>query len=247
MLNNSCPYKKSIYYYFTPFLKKYTLKKYTEYIYKDMHQGEIVILLIVIVLLYVQPYAIIRFSNTPFGRFIFIGILVLASLYSSISGLLVALLIVLFAETIYEGMEGSVSSDLLTSMTHTNTTNVNSLENTSSGASIIGDTPGNLLGSANPNLKGNSASKITFSNIPSNANFKKNHCRSKPGSSIQIFVDEKGKEMKIDAIKKKYPINFMNGTECNPCDDTCSYTVTDSVEQIHNEENLRPKQSAFLF
>jgi len=212
-----------------------------------MHQGEIIILLIVIILLYIQPYAVIRFSNTPFGRFIFIGLLVVASLYSSISGLLVALLIVLFAETIYEGMEGNVSDDLLTSITQTNTTNINSLENTSSGASIIGDKPGNLIGSANPNLKGNSASKITFSSVKSNANFKKNNCRNKPGTSSQMFVDDKGKEMKIADIKKKYPINFMNGIECNPCDDTCSYTVTDSVEQIYNEENLRPKQSALLF
>ena len=66
-----------------------------------MHQGEIIVLVIVILLLYIQPYAIIRFSNTLFGRFVFLGILVLASFYSTISGLLVALLIVLYSENIY--------------------------------------------------------------------------------------------------------------------------------------------------
>jgi hypothetical protein len=211
-----------------------------------MHQGEIIVLVIVILLLYIQPYAIIRFSNTLFGRFVFLGILVLASFYSTISGLLVALLIVLYSETIYEGMEGNVSDDLLTSSVDTNKLNENSLENTSSGASIIGDTSGELIGSANPNLKGQSASSITFSGIPSNANFKKNHCRNKAGSSSQIFVDEKGKEMKIDDIKKKFPINFTNGESCNPCYESCSYTITDSVEQIHNEENLRPKRSSMF-
>ena len=211
-----------------------------------MHQGEIIVLVIVILLLYIQPYAVIRFSNTLFGRFVFLGILVLASFYSTISGLLVALLIVLYSETIYEGMEGNVSEDLLTSSVDTNKLNENSLENTSSGASIIGDTPGELIGSANTNLQGKSASSITFSNIPSNANFKKNHCRNKAGSSSQIFVDEKGKEMKIDDIKKKFPINFTNGESCNPCDDSCSYTITDSVEQLHNEENLRPKRSSMF-
>jgi hypothetical protein len=211
-----------------------------------MHREEIILLVIVILLLYIQPYAIIRFSNTLLGRIVFIGLLILASLYSTISGLLIALLIVLFSEIIYEGMEGSVSDDLLNSSVDRNKFNENSLENTTSGASIIGDTPGALIGSANPNLKGNSSSRITFSNIPSTADFRKNHCRTKPGSSSQIFVDEKGKEMKIDDIKKKFPLNFTNGETCNPCDESCSYTITDSVEQIHNEENLRPKRASMF-
>lgn len=221
-----------------------------------MHQIEIVILIVAIILLYIQPYVLIRNINTFIGRVISIIILVLASLYSTLSGIVVAMIIVVFtdanANDIYEGMaaqlgiqkdnlkRGSVTDDLLDSTSDTNTLGQNLLEHTTSGASIIGDTPGSPIGSAATDLKGGSSSSIIFSNIPSTANFRKNHCRGK------MFVNEKGKEMKIADIKKKFPLNFTNGIDCNPCDETCSYTITDSVEQLHNEENLRPKQASMF-
>jgi hypothetical protein len=215
-----------------------------------MHQLEFIILTVAIILLYIQPYALIRFTNTFFGRLISLIILVLASLHSTLSGIVVAMVIVVFTDTIYEGMDtiqGTVTNELLESTTDKNTYNVNEIENSKSGSSIIGDAPGKPVGSAVTDLKGSSLSSITFSNIPSTANFRKNHCRTKPGSSTKIFVDEKGKELKMADIKKKYPLNFTNGDQCNPCDETCSYTITDSVEQLHNEENLRSKQaSTFL-
>ena len=224
-----------------------------------MHQIEIVILIVAIILLYIQPYVLIRNINTFIGRVISLIILVLASLYSTLSGIVVAMIIVVFTDAnvnaIYEGMvvpkrqlgiqkdnlkRGSVTDDLLDSTSDTNTLGQNLLEHTTSGASIIGDTPGNPIGSAVTDLKGGSSSSIIFSNIPSTANFRKNHCRGK------MFVNEKGKEMKMADIKKKFPLNFTNGIDCNPCDETCSYTITDSVEQIHNEENLRPKQASMF-
>jgi hypothetical protein len=179
------------------------------------------------------------------------SILVLASLYHSFAGVIMAMAIVLLTDTsmrvLYEGMEGmkgNVTSDLLSSTSEPNKNDLNMLENSTSGASIIGDLAQKPVGSARTDLQSSSSSSVTFSNVPSTANFRKNHCKTKPGSSSQIFVDEKGKEMKMADIKKKYPLNFTNGIDCNPCDDTCSYTITDSVEQIHNEENLRPKQAS---
>ncbi len=228
-----------------------------------MKQIEVVILIVAIILLYIQPLVLIRYTNTLIGRAIMLIIIVLASLYSVLAGILVAMVLVVFvdanadAEAIYEGMvqlgiqkdnlkQGSVSDDLLDSTTDTNTLGQNLLENTASGENIIGDTPGKPIGSAATDLKGNSASSITFSNIPSTANFRKNHCKTKAGSSTQVFVDEKGKEMKMSDIKKKFPLNFTNGIECNPCDETCSYTITDGADQLHNEEILRAKQASMF-
>lgn len=228
-----------------------------------MKQIEVVILIVAIILLYIQPLVLIRYTNTLIGRAIMLIIIVLASLYSVLAGILVAMVLVVFvdanadAEAIYEGMvqlgiqkdnlkQGSVSDDLLDSTTDTNTLGQNILENTTSGENIIGDTPGKPIGSAATDLKGNSASSITFSNIPSTANFRKNHCKTKAGSSTQVFVDEKGKEMKMSDIKKKFPLNFTNGIECNPCDETCSYTITDGADQLHNEEILRAKQASMF-
>lgn len=229
-----------------------------------MKQVELIIIIIAILLLIIQPVILIRYTNTFIGRLISLILLLLASLYSTQAGIVVAMVIVVFTDAslyLFEGMEnrrqqgikpenlsrGSVTKDLLESSdTDTNTLNQNVLENTISGASIIGDTPGKPIGSAATDLKGTSASGITFSNVPSTANFRKNHCKTKPGSSTQVFVDEKGKEMKMADIKKKYPLNFTNGIECNPCDETCSYTITDGGEQLHNEENLRPKQASMF-
>lgn len=228
-----------------------------------MKQIEVVILIVAIILLYIQPLVLIRYTNTLIGRAIMLIIIVLASLYSVLAGILVAMVLVVFvdanadAEAIYEGMvqlgiqkdnlkQGSVSDDLLDSTTDTNTLGQNILENTASGKNIIGDTPGKPIGSAATDLKGTSASSITFSNIPSTANFRKNHCKTKAGSSTQVFVDEKGKEMKMSDIKKKFPLNFTNGIECNPCDETCSYTITDGADQLHNEEILRAKQASMF-
>ena len=231
-----------------------------------MKQIEVVILIVAIILLYIQPLVLIRYTNTLIGRAIMLIIIVLASLYSVLAGIIVAMVMVVFvdanadADAIYEGMvpkrqlgiqkdnlkRGSVTDDLLDSTTDTNTLGQNLLENTTSGENIIGDTPGKPIGSAATDLKGTSASSITFSNVPSTANFRKNHCKTKAGSSTQVFVDEKGKEMKMADIKKKFPLNFTNGIECNPCDETCSYTVTDGGEQLYNEENLRPKQASMF-
>jgi hypothetical protein len=228
-----------------------------------MKQIEVVILIVAIIILYLQPLVLIRYTNTLIGRAIMLIIIVLASLYSVLAGILVAMVLVVFvdanadAEAIYEGMvqlgiqkdnlkQGSVSDDLLDSTTDTNTLGQNLLENTTSGENIIGDTPGKPIGSAATDLKGTSASSITFSNIPSTANFRKNHCKTKAGSSTQVFVDEKGKEMKMSDIKKKFPLNFTNGIECNPCDETCSYTITDGADQLHNEEILRAKQASMF-
>jgi hypothetical protein len=228
-----------------------------------MKQIEVVILIVAIILLYIQPLVLIRYTNTLIGRAIMLIIIVLASLYSVLAGIFVVMVLFVFvdanadAEAIYEGMvqlgiqkdnlkQGSVSDDLLDSTTDTNTLGQNILENTTSGENIIGDTPGKPIGSAATDLKGTSSSSITFSNIPSTANFRKNHCKTKAGSSTQVFVDEKGKEMKMSDIKKKFPLNFTNGIECNPCDETCSYTITDGADQLHNEEILRAKQASMF-
>lgn len=220
-----------------------------------MRQTDTVVLIVAIVLLYIQPHILIRLMNTFIGRLVSIIVIVLASLYSTLSGIVLAMVMVIFTDTIYEGMtdagaivasakKTSVSSELLESNDDTNTYSVNVIENTKSGASIIGDDAGKPVGSAITDLKGNSTSSIMFTNAPSTANFRKNHCKTKNGK--KVFVDEKGKELKMADIKKKYTLNFTNGNECNPCDDTCSYTVSDGSEQLHNEENLRPKQASMF-
>lgn len=214
---------------------------------------DIVIIIIAIILLFLQPHNIIKYTNTFIGRLTFVIIIILASLYSTLAATIVSIVFVIFTNIVYEGMtlkdvnKGSVSDELLQSSNNdTNLLNQNTIENTKLGKNIIGDDLLKDTKNDSDSIKGTNSSGIIFSNVPSNANFIKNHCKTKPGTSIQIFVDEKGKELKMSDIKKKYPLNFTNGIDCDPCDNNCSYTITDSVEQLYNEENLRSKQASMF-
>jgi hypothetical protein len=72
--------------------------------------SEIIALLVVTILLYVRPMVLVNFSNTLLGKALLIFIVVAASLQSTVSGILVALAIVVLAEMNYEGMESGGDS-----------------------------------------------------------------------------------------------------------------------------------------
>ena len=68
---------------------------------------DIIVFICVIMLLYTMPSALIGLSNTFIGKLVFLLILVSLTLHSTLSGILVALLLVLMAEYTYtEGFTG---------------------------------------------------------------------------------------------------------------------------------------------
>ena len=69
---------------------------------------EIITLVIVLVLLYTRPSALVRFSNTLLGKVLFVGAIIVASLVSPLAGLFFATLMIILMEQSYEGFkEGS--------------------------------------------------------------------------------------------------------------------------------------------
>jgi hypothetical protein len=66
---------------------------------------DLTILLIISFLLITRPNILVNFSNTFIGKLLLIIILVVTTLHSTISGIFVAILIVVLSETLYEGME----------------------------------------------------------------------------------------------------------------------------------------------
>jgi hypothetical protein len=74
--------------------------------------------------------------------------------------------------------------------------------------------------------------------------FRQKNCKSKDGK--KVFVDSNGNEMDIDEIKKKYPHLKFNDGDCNPCDEECSFSISDAAEQITTDEALRPKDSSTM-
>ena len=68
-------------------------------------QTEIIVLVVVLVLIYTRPSALVRFSSTFIGKLILLAAVVIASLVSPLSGLLIATLMVLYTEQNYEGFK----------------------------------------------------------------------------------------------------------------------------------------------
>jgi hypothetical protein len=70
------------------------------------------------------------------------------------------------------------------------------------------------------------------------ANLRQSHCKSKDGKTL--FVDNKGNSMTLQEIQQKYPNIDFSGDACNPCDDACAFTVTETTDQITIETALQP-------
>ena len=68
-------------------------------------QTEIIVLVVVLVLIYTRPSALVRFSSTFIGKLILLAAVVLSSLVSPLLGLLIATLMVLYTEQNYEGFK----------------------------------------------------------------------------------------------------------------------------------------------
>jgi hypothetical protein len=58
-----------------------------------------------------------------------------------------------------------------------------------------------------------------------------------------IFVDGKGNEMSLEEVQQKYPSIKFNNDLCNPCDESCSFQITGTLEQLSVQDTLRPKNS----
>lgn len=70
------------------------------------------------------------------------------------------------------------------------------------------------------------------------ADLRQTHCKSIDGETL--FVDNKGNAMSLPEIQQKYPNIDFSGDACNPCDDQCALTITETTDQITVETALRP-------
>ena len=70
----------------------------------------IIALLVISLLLYTRPNVLVNFSKTTLGKIILLVTLVIGTLRSTLHGILIALVIVVFAEQIYEGFTGTTTA-----------------------------------------------------------------------------------------------------------------------------------------
>ena len=78
---------------------------------------ELIVLVVVLVLIYTRPSALVRFSSSLVGKVIFLAAVIISSLISPLSGLLIATLMVMLMEQNYEGFkEGNTVSSVTTNV-----------------------------------------------------------------------------------------------------------------------------------
>jgi hypothetical protein len=188
--------------------------------FEGVSQVETITLIIVCILLYTHPSNLVYFSNTILGKLLLITSLVLASIHSTFSGFCIALLIVVFSYQTYEGME------------------------TGTGKSIEADTIASVadtIAAAADTIAVDTDKPVSIStgNITTNK-FKKMYCKDNK------LRNEKGDIVEQKDVSSVFKTVVFNKGECNPCDETCSFNITDTQERMNTEENLRPADSNSL-
>ena len=218
-------------------------------ILQGVSQVETITLIIVCILLYTQPSNLVYFSNTILGKLLLITSLVLASFHSTFSGFCIALLIVVFSYQTYEGLESGTgmkkpSTESGGALGKADTSNADTSNALTSGSVASGaETIKAANAVVNPieaEKKDTHLDKVVDTGMITNNKFKKMYCKdNKLRNKNGEIVEQKN----MSSVFKT--LSFNKG-ECNPCDETCSFTITDTEERMNTEENLRPADSNSL-
>jgi len=196
-------------------------------IFEGVSQVEAITLLVVCILLYTQPINLVYFSNTILGKLLIVTSLVLASIHSTFSGFCIAILIVVFSSQTshtYEGMESGSESNTKAQASEAAVTSeaVTSEAKQDADASTLGSNKEVHTGNITPNK------------------FRKLYCKDRK------LRNEKGEIVEQKDISSAFKTVVFNKGECNPCDEECSFNITDTKERMNTEENLRPADSNSL-
>lgn len=230
---------------------------------QGVSQVETITLIVVCILLYTQPSNLVYFSNTILGKLLLITSLVLASIHSTFSGFCIALLIVIFSYQTYEGLESGTLAETKPSDKSSDkpTTESSDKPSVNIGGLLSGDVNNKP---ANDMVKSLSLDKDTLkgaSAITKTGELEKKDSSSDKTADVGVMTQNKFKKMycKDNKLRNKngelveqkdisstFKSIVFNKGECNPCDESCSFTVTDTQERMNTEENLRPVPSNSL-
>ena len=147
------------------------------------------------------------------GKIMFIALIIIATHYHVLAGILVVLLVISMSQYVIEGMGNNTDSSK------------ESTDSTDSKDSTDSTTP----------AKDAKESKESTEESPMSL-FKKNNCKN------GILMKD-GKEITPSSIKENFPNVKFDGESCNPCGDDCKFQIVSSAERVTNEENLRPQES----
>ena len=198
----------------------------------------IVLLAFVIISILCQPLFLVHGMNTFLGKMITLIVIIGATMYHTMSGLLLALLFICFRMIHVEGMENKKESDKEKKgdkKSHEdddeNDDEVDKEDdNKESDEESDDDDEDDEDDEEKSESKHPSIDKILTV-------FRKKNCKD------GMLIDSDGNKINMKDIKKHFPDISFTGEKCNPCDSSCEFQITSSKERIMNEENMRPKPS----
>jgi len=169
---------------------------------------EIVLVGCLIVVLLANSSSLTRFSESLFGKFVLISLIILATLHNHISGLIAVLIFICISNNLREGNTGNMRGN---SEEHAKT---------------------NEDEDENEDHKDEKNSETDSVKL-----FRSKNC--KEGK----LVDKDGNPVSSDDIASMYPNLNFDSERCNPCDDTCHFSVSTTSDQLGLSEMMKPLDS----
>ena len=159
--------------------------------------------------------------NSLLGKTIIIILIIVATHFHILAGILILLVIISMKQPLFEGMENNDNTK--NSMT----------DQQANGITTESIKPHDIV---DKNSDMDTDTDNESYNNSSISMFKKNNCKNG-------ILMKNGKRVTSELIKESFPNVKFTKEQCNPCDDDCEFEIVSSVEQITNEENLRPQDS----
>lgn len=196
----------------------------------------ILLLAFVIIGIVCEPLFIINNMNTILGKIITVIVIVSATMYNTVAGLLLALLFVCFRMKYIEGMENGINDDK-----DDNSSEDEESEEDDEDEETEEESEDDEVNSGDGNNaddeKSDSDDEDNHSIEKILSVFRKKNCKNGD------LINSDGDKINMKDIKKHFPDISFSGKICNPCDPSCKFEITSSNERITNEENIRPKSS----
>jgi len=195
----------------------------------------IVLLAFVIISILCQPLFLVHGMNTFLGKMITLIVIIGATMYHTMSGLLLALLFICFRMIHVEGMENKKDRN------KENKGDKKSHEDDDENDDEVDKEDDNKESDEESDDDDEDDEEKSESKHPSIDKiltvFRKKNCKD------GMLIDSDGNKINMKDIKKHFPDISFTGEKCNPCDSSCEFQITSSKERIMNEENMRPKPS----
>ena len=84
-----------------------------------------------------------------------------------------------------------------------------------------------------------SSSSKTDGDKDTSTSFRAKHCKKSK------LIDENGELIDTNNIASVFPkLIFKDNKTCNPCDETCEFSISDGKEQIYIQELIKPKNAS---